>query len=500
MLSPASTLSPSFSEEDTLWLSSGGATPDRFFKSFQSPEPLLHALEENSRPCKEDKKTILESLSFIQNQQQNQTYSNLRSRPNNDTSQLVCCALGIENNNCNNNTNIAYRDQGRYLQHNSPQYTQSPEKSHPHTSHHSVPHPRRRRHRQHRYGDEEQRKMQDQASQKDSEKSFYDGSSNTCNGGDTFSRPHSLLVQRLQEKAESQQQPIQQQQQQQQHLEVESVESENLSYRRQEEDCNGKSIRRRCVSECDMETYSSGVSPTSQRLFNSANSTKGTLAVRRLSCSGRLEMSQSHVSATTLVVQGLQPTSSSDEVQSGHGHRSTSHGNLSGYKAKGSHLTISTHFTAEDQLQDTGMSSVSDAGGDRRASISSTISDLSTTLSQTYLNPSPRFPTRTGRALLNTKGVSRKGGPPVHYTLMCWIGGRWPCKLRPLIKKSNLSDILATLRRNLRLPPSYFIDIEFEWEGQTFMIFDCAHWQWAREQVEHGDMSIRCNIWQKRYT
>ncbi|KAG0342975.1 hypothetical protein BG000_010868 [Podila horticola] len=79
-------------------------------------------------------------------------------------------------------------------------------------------------------------------------------------------------------------------------------------------------------------------------------------------------------------------------------------------------------------------------------------------------------------------------------------GGRWPCKLRPLIKKSTLLDIHTTLRRNLKLPANHFIDIEFQWQGNTYMILDATHWMWAREQVNHGDMTIRCNIWQKRYT
>jgi len=83
---------------------------------------------------------------------------------------------------------------------------------------------------------------------------------------------------------------------------------------------------------------------------------------------------------------------------------------------------------------------------------------------------------------------------------MCWIGGRWPCKLRPLIKKSNLQDIHATLRRNLRLPATFFIDIEFDWEGDTYVILDASHWQWAREQAHFGDMTVRCHIWQKKYS
>ncbi|KAF9579172.1 hypothetical protein BGW38_004673 [Lunasporangiospora selenospora] len=88
----------------------------------------------------------------------------------------------------------------------------------------------------------------------------------------------------------------------------------------------------------------------------------------------------------------------------------------------------------------------------------------------------------------------------MYYTLMCWIGGRWPCKLRPLIKKTNLDDILAMLRRNLKLPKRFYIDIEFDHHGNTFMILNTSHWQWAREQMNHGDMSIRCKIWQKHYT
>ncbi|KAF9372709.1 hypothetical protein CPC16_002278, partial [Podila verticillata] len=87
------------------------------------------------------------------------------------------------------------------------------------------------------------------------------------------------------------------------------------------------------------------------------------------------------------------------------------------------------------------------------------------------------------------------------YTRSCaGSGGRWPCNLRPLIKKNTLLDIHTTLRRNLKLSANYYIDIEFQWQGNTYMILDATHWQWAREQVNHGDMAIRCNIWQKRYT
>ncbi|KAG0276790.1 hypothetical protein BGZ95_007020 [Linnemannia exigua] len=168
------------------------------------------------------------------------------------------------------------------------------------------------------------------------------------------------------------------------------------------------------------------------------------------------------------------------------------------YRSKRNSLTISTDFP-KDSLRDTSMSSVSDVGSDRRASISSSISDISISLSHsTTLSSSS---SSTSLSLSSCDDIcARKGGPPVHYTLMCWIGGRWPCRLRPLIKKSTLNDVHAMLRRNLKLPPNYFIDIEFEWQGQTYMIMDATHWQWAREQVRNGDMAIRCKIWQKRFT
>ncbi|KAG0354740.1 hypothetical protein BG005_006269 [Podila minutissima] len=94
----------------------------------------------------------------------------------------------------------------------------------------------------------------------------------------------------------------------------------------------------------------------------------------------------------------------------------------------------------------------------------------------------------------------QKDNEDAELNMLCRRRGQWPCKLRPLIKKSTLMDIHTTLRRNLKLPAGYYIDIEFQWQGNTYMILDATHWQWAREQVNHGDMAIRCNIWQKRYT
>ncbi|KAF9085561.1 hypothetical protein BGX23_009547 [Mortierella sp. AD031] len=163
------------------------------------------------------------------------------------------------------------------------------------------------------------------------------------------------------------------------------------------------------------------------------------------------------------------------------------------YRSKRNPLAISTDFLKES-LRDTSMSSVSDAGSDCRASISSSISGISISLSHSILSSS------SSSTSLNSSNCTRKGGPPVHYTLMCWIGGRWPCRLKPLIKKSTFNDIHAMLRRNLKLPANYFIDVEFEWQGQTYTIMDAAHWQWAREQVQDGDMSVRCKICQKRFT
>ncbi|KAG0198485.1 hypothetical protein BGX33_012314 [Mortierella sp. NVP41] len=120
------------------------------------------------------------------------------------------------------------------------------------------------------------------------------------------------------------------------------------------------------------------------------------------------------------------------------------------------------------------MSSVSDAGSDCRASISSSISGISISLSHSILSSS------SSSTSLNSSNCTRKGGPPVH--------------------KSTFNDIHAMLRRNLKLPANYFIDVEFEWQGQTYTIMDAAHWQWAREQVQDGDMSVRCKICQKRFT
>ncbi|KAG9320521.1 hypothetical protein KVV02_003755 [Mortierella alpina] len=201
---------------------------------------------------------------------------------------------------------------------------------------------------------------------------------------------------------------------------------------------------------------------------------------RRLSCDGLLES----LPEAECAVPYCQDK---DESLSKHQEKDR----IKGHRPLRASLTISTNFP-KDSLQETAMSSVSDMASDRRGSISSSVSDVSISLSHSILSSS------SSRSSLCS--VPRNGGPPVHYTLMCWIGGRWPCKLRPSIKKSTLVDIHTTLRRNLRLPKNYHIDIEFDWMGCTYMILDATHWQWAREQVSHGDMNIRCRVWQKKFS
>ncbi|KAG9061100.1 hypothetical protein KI688_007729 [Linnemannia hyalina] len=289
------------------------------------------------------------------------------------------------------------------------------------------------------------------------------------------------------------------------------------------------SSRRRCISLGDFDP-----DPIAPIMPPSICSALRRRHSRRMSCDGRLEtcltgildprssqpVSESNVAATVKVsvssqsnshrLQQQQQCSNQNQSQSAAGRMQQirGRGRTQGpsmmkeqtdaqYRSKRHSLTISTDFP-KDSLQDTAMSSVSDAGSDRRASISSSISDISISLSHsTTLSSSS---SSTSLSSNSSNGVcTRKGGPPVHYTLMCWIGGRWPCKLRPLIKKSTLNDIHIMLRRNLKLAPSYYIDIEFEWQGQTYMIMDATHWQWAREQVQDGDMAIRCKIWQKRF-
>ncbi|KAF9549939.1 hypothetical protein EC957_001999 [Mortierella hygrophila] len=289
------------------------------------------------------------------------------------------------------------------------------------------------------------------------------------------------------------------------------------------------SNRRRCISSGDFDP-----DPIAPIMPPSICSALRRHHARRMSCDGRLETcltsilesrssqpaSESNVAATVKVsvssqsnshrLQRQQQCSNQNQSQNAAGRMQQIRGcgrtqgplmmkeqTDAQYRSKRHSLTISTDFP-KDSLRDTAMSSVSDAGSDRRASISSSISDISISLSHsTTLSSSS---SSTSLSSSSSNGVcTRKGGPPVHYTLMCWIGGRWPCKLRPLIKKSALNDIHIMLRRNLKLAPSYFIDIEFEWQGQTYMIMDATHWQWAREQVQDGDMAIRCKIWQKRF-
>ncbi|GJJ74893.1 hypothetical protein EMPS_07251 [Entomortierella parvispora] len=206
--------------------------------------------------------------------------------------------------------------------------------------------------------------------------------------------------------------------------------------------------------------------------------------VRRHSCDGRVEL-RPFLSKTKTTAPLDHPTSS----KSGMAQHS-----------KRTNLTISTDVARRGSLWDTSMSSISAGSIDRRHSISSTMSDVSDS-SFCLRDTSSTSPGNSALSARSSNKVApRKGGPPVHYTLMCWIGGRWPCKLRPLIKRSKFQDIHAMLRRNLRLPASFFIDIEFDWEGDTYVILDASHWQWAREQVHFGDMTVRCHIWQKKYS
>ncbi|KAG0292204.1 hypothetical protein BGZ96_004438 [Linnemannia gamsii] len=275
--------------------------------------------------------------------------------------------------------------------------------------------------------------------------------------------------------------------------------------------------RRRCISSGDVDS-----GPIAPIMPPSAGSAILKRHARRMSCDGRLETyltsllgstssqysESSTVTATVNVAVSSQSNSHrlQQQQQQQHqlkqyqnqNHLTSDHQSGAQYRVKRHSLTISTDFP-KGSLRDTSMSSVSDAGFDCRASISSSISDISISLSHsTTLSASSSSTSLSGSSDSNV--CTRKGGPPVHYTLMCWIGGRWPCRLRPLIKKSTLNDIHVMLRRNLKLPPNYFIDIEFEWQGQTYMIMDATHWQWAREQVHDGDMAIRCKIWQKSFT
>ncbi|KAF9331628.1 hypothetical protein BGZ91_012044 [Linnemannia elongata] len=290
------------------------------------------------------------------------------------------------------------------------------------------------------------------------------------------------------------------------------------------------SSRRRCISSGNFDPE-----PIAPIMPPSICSALRRRHARRMSCDGRLESyltsllesrssqtaSESTVAATVKVSVSSQSNShrlqqqqqcsnqyQSQGVVGGHVQQHRGRSRTQGpsmlmeqadahYRSKRHSLTISTDFP-KDSLWDTSMSSVSDAGYDRRSSIASSISDISISLSHSTTFSSSSSTTSLSSSSSN--GVcTRKGGPPVHYTLMCWIGGRWPCRLRPLIKKSTLNDIHIMLRRNLKLPPNYYIDIEFEWQGQTYMIMDATHWQWAREQVQDGDMAIRCKIWQKRF-
>ncbi|KAG0309968.1 hypothetical protein BGZ97_012918 [Linnemannia gamsii] len=256
---------------------------------------------------------------------------------------------------------------------------------------------------------------------------------------------------------------------------------------------------------CDgrLETYitSLSASDSSQSSEPSAVAATVKVTVSSRSNSHRLQQQQHHFNQNQNQNQ-IQVNAGRTQQNCARGQIQGSSGMMNqsdvGCRAKRHSLTISTDFP-KDSLRDTSMSSVSDAGSDRRASISSSISDISISLSHSTTLSSSSSSTSLSSGSDNSV-CTRKGGPPVHYTLMCWIGGRWPCRLRPLIKKSTLNDIHVMLRRNLKLPPNYFIDIEFEWQGQTYMIMDATHWQWAREQVHDGDMAIRCKIWQKRFT
>lgn len=204
------------------------------------------------------------------------------------------------------------------------------------------------------------------------------------------------------------------------------------------------SNRRRCISSGNFDP-----DPIAPIMPPSVCSALRRRHARRMSCDGRLETyltslsksrlsqpaSERTVAATVKVsvssqsnshrLQQQQQNSSQNQRQSVAGRIHQNHGRgwtqgpsmmmeYTGaqYRSKRHSLTISTDFP-KDSLRDTSMSSVSDAGSDRRASISSSISDISISLSHsTTLSSSP---STTSLSSSSSNSVcTPKGGPPVH--------------------------------------------------------------------------------------
>lgn len=141
--------------------------------------------------------------------------------------------------------------------------------------------------------------------------------------------------------------------------------------------------RRRCISTCEAE-------PLSPILPLSSSVALRHQASRRLSCGGRLE--------TYLETEQV---------------RSTGQDKGKGiYRSKRNSITISTSLLVTDASRDTSMSSASDAGSDRRASISSSISDIS--ISQTHSTAS----LSSSSSSTSIHDIPRKGGPPVHVRVV----------------------------------------------------------------------------------
>lgn len=142
--------------------------------------------------------------------------------------------------------------------------------------------------------------------------------------------------------------------------------------------------RRRCISTSEAEPLSPILPPSSTVALRHQ-------ASRRLSCGGRLE--------TYLETKQDRAT----VRDKGKGI----------YRSKRNSLTISTSFPVTDALCDTSMSSVSDTGSDRRASISSSISDISISLTHSTVSLS------SSSSSTSIHDIPRKGGPPIHVRVFC---------------------------------------------------------------------------------
>ncbi|KAF9905503.1 hypothetical protein EC991_001612 [Linnemannia zychae] len=206
-------------------------------------------------------------------------------------------------------------------------------------------------------------------------------------------------------------------------------------------------FRRRCISSGGLDPE-----PIAPIVPPSVCSALRRRHARRMSCDGRLEtyltsllvpqppnsVSPGAVAATVKVPVSSQSNSHrfqqqnhqfSQQCQSsmqslGNDTRVQSRGrgrtqasiNDAQYRSKRNSLTISTDFP-KDSLRDTSMSSVSDAGSDRRASISSSISDISISLSHSTTLSSSSSSTCLSSSSSNNGACMRKGGPPVHVSL-----------------------------------------------------------------------------------